>query len=215
MAKKNLNPADAYHLESAIKELEESRSDAGKLAELKAELENINRKKAEYVAEHPEARRLVYRRRKEGEPEPELPLKKRNLFKKNGLPRHPERSIYYDPVMNPFGVAPPGMPYVERPLRPDEIDSDVEMEDVNEGDEDDIPLPSGLPPGTEEVTSDDDIPMPDGPPPGREKECASRSNATPHVFRHASTPAWVSSSNGGKYASSTSATPSTYWVSGS
>jgi len=102
-------------LEAAIKELEESRSDAGKLAELKAELEKINRKKAEYVEEHPEQRRLVYRRRKEGEPEPELPiLKKRNLFKKNGLPRHPERSIYYDPTMNPFGVAPPGMPYMER-----------------------------------------------------------------------------------------------------
>ena len=131
----------------AIKEFEESRADAVKLAELKAELEHINRKKAEYVEEHPEQRRLVYRRRKEGEPEIELPvLRKRNLFKKNGLPRHPERSIYYDPVMNPFGVAPPGMAYIERrermfemklstinflllALRPDEIDSDEEMED--------------------------------------------------------------------------------------
>ena len=134
-------------LELAIKEFEESRADAAKLAELKAELEHINRKKAEYVEEHPEQRRLVYRRRKEGEPEIELPvLKKRNLFKKNGLPRHPERSIYYDPVMNPFGVAPPGMPYAERrecirdkkmalflkffvlALLPDEIDSDEEIE---------------------------------------------------------------------------------------
>jgi mRNA biogenesis factor len=69
---------------------------------------------------------------------------KRNMFNKKGLPRHPERSIYYDPVMNPFGVAPPGMPYMERraygrsssleaqlipvpALRPDEVDSDVEM----------------------------------------------------------------------------------------
>ena len=34
--------------------------------------------------------------------------------------------------------------------------------------EDDIPLPPGLPPGSEEVTSDDDIPMPEGPPPGQE-----------------------------------------------
>lgn len=128
--------------------MEEARSDPGKLAELKAELEKINKKKAEYVEEHPEQRRLVYRRRKEGEPEPDLPvLKKRNLFKKNGLPRHPERSIYYDPVMNPFGVAPPGMPYVERrkyftyryyclstnciciALLPGEVDSDAEMED--------------------------------------------------------------------------------------
>ena len=102
-------------LELAIKEFEESRADAVKLAELKAELEHINRKKAEYVEEHPEQRRLVYRRRKQGEPEIELPVfKKRNLFKKNGLPRHPERSVYYDSVMNPFGVAPPGMPYIER-----------------------------------------------------------------------------------------------------
>ena len=69
----------------------------------------------------------------------------RNVFKKNGLPRHPERSIYYDPQMNPFGVPPPGMPYMERrvfpifgsvvfdalirsysALRPDEIDSEEE-----------------------------------------------------------------------------------------
>ncbi|PPQ79860.1 hypothetical protein CVT25_002916 [Psilocybe cyanescens] len=185
MAKKNLNPADAHQrskardfalvkkdttdLETAIKEFEESRADPGKLAELKAELEKINKKKAEYVEEHPEQRRLVYRRRKEGEPEPELPVKKkRNLFNKNGLPRHPERSIYYDPVMNPYGVAPPGMPYLERALLPGEVDSDPEMDDEEE--EDDIPLPQGLPPGTEEVQSDDDIPMPDGHPPGQESD---------------------------------------------
>jgi mRNA biogenesis factor len=79
-------------------------------------LEKINRKKAEYVAEHPEQRRLVYRpRRKEGDKVEEEPvLLKRNLFDKNGLPRHPERSVYYDPVMNPFGVAPPGMPFMQR-----------------------------------------------------------------------------------------------------
>jgi len=127
-------------LEEAIKELDESKDDSVKLAELKSELERINRKKAEYVAEHPEMRRLVYRRRKADEPEPELPVKKRNYFKKNGLPRHPERSIYYDPMLNPFGVAPPGMPYAERrtwfvilvlgrlikaftALLPDEVDS--------------------------------------------------------------------------------------------
>ncbi|PPQ64086.1 hypothetical protein CVT24_008899 [Panaeolus cyanescens] len=206
MAKKNLNPADAYRqqspeeerakkgtnkaerskardlavvkkdttdLEIVIKELEADRSDPQKLAELKAELEKINKKKAEYVAEHPEARKLVYRRRREGEPEPELPtVKRRNPFKKNGLPKHPERSIYYDPVLNPFGVAPPGMPYIERPLLPGEVDSEEEdaHEDEPMSDEDDIPLPSGLPPGSEEVTSDDEIQMPDGPPPGHEMD---------------------------------------------
>uniref|UniRef100_A0A8H7Y568 Wbp11/ELF5/Saf1 N-terminal domain-containing protein n=1 Tax=Psilocybe cubensis TaxID=181762 RepID=A0A8H7Y568_PSICU len=199
MAKKSLNPADAHRkalrkkelkknkaerskardfalvkkdttdLENTIKEFEESRADPVKLAELKAELEKINKKKAEYVAEHPEQRRLVYRRRKEGEPEPELPTKKkRNLFNKNGLPRHPERSIYYDPIMNPFGVAPPGMPYLERALLPGEVDSEAEEDEDEDDDDDDVPLPQGLPPGTEEVHSDDDIPMPDGPLPGRE-----------------------------------------------
>ena len=33
---------------------------------------------------------------------------------KNGKPRYPERSIYYDKVFNPYGVPPPGMPYKER-----------------------------------------------------------------------------------------------------
>ena len=95
-----------------------SASDKTRLADLKSELEKINKKKEEYVQEHPEHRKLVYRARKQpGEKEKEQnlpPPPKRNLFNKHGLPRHPERSIYYDPVMNPYGVAPPGMPYMER-----------------------------------------------------------------------------------------------------
>jgi len=103
-------------LEDEIQKLEAADADKSRLADLKAELERINKKKAEYVAEHPEQRRLVYRPRpKDGDaPAPEIILPKRKLFNKKGLPRHPERSIYYDPVMNPFGVAPPGMPYAER-----------------------------------------------------------------------------------------------------
>lgn len=31
-----------------------------------------------------------------------------------GVPRIPKRSIYYDPVFNPYGNPPPGMPYRER-----------------------------------------------------------------------------------------------------
>jgi hypothetical protein len=95
-------------------------SERSRLAELKSELEKINKKKEEYVEEHPEQRKLVFRaRRRENkdhdDEDGEKPVEqKRNLFKKSGLPRHPERSIYYDLVMNPFGVAPPGMPYMER-----------------------------------------------------------------------------------------------------
>ncbi|KAF9446114.1 hypothetical protein P691DRAFT_804696 [Macrolepiota fuliginosa MF-IS2] len=199
MAKGSLNPAEAYRkaqrkkelkknkterakardfslvkkdttdLEEEIGQLESSDGDKGRLAELKAELEKVNKKKEEYVKEHPEQRNLVYRRHRkqtdgnenskhEEEPEPQ----KRNLFNKKGLPRHPERSIYYDAVMNPYGVPPPGMPYLERPLRPDEMDS--EAEDDSGG----IPTAIDLPPGYELVESDDEIPMPEGPPPSKD-----------------------------------------------
>ncbi|KAF7793448.1 hypothetical protein EIP86_004560 [Pleurotus ostreatoroseus] len=188
MAKgKNLNPADAYpdrskardfalvkkdtrDLEEEIEKLEaEPNGNKARLKEVKEELEKINKKKEDYVAEHPDHRKLVFRaRRVESgrEQEQDAPKpQKRNLFNKHGLPRHPERSIYYDPVMNPYGVPPPGMPYVERPLRPDEVDSGQE-----DNSDDDVVMPEGPPPGSEEVDSDDDIPMPEGPPPPRNEE---------------------------------------------
>jgi len=114
-------------LEDEIAELEAkpelSAVEKARLNEVKKELEHINKKKEEYVEAHPEQRRLVYAsaRRREQQKErenagPPVPqeLKKRNLFNKNGLPRHPERSVYYDPVINPYGMPPPGLPYVER-----------------------------------------------------------------------------------------------------
>ena len=96
-------------------------ADQKRLKDLQSELETINKKKEEYVAEHPEHRKLVFRSRRpakekeEDDSESAQPVERtRKLFDKHGLPLHPERSIYYDPVMNPFGVAPPGMPYIER-----------------------------------------------------------------------------------------------------
>lgn len=160
-------------MEDEIEKLETatdlSAADKSRLTELKAEMTKIMAKKEDYVKEHPEHRKLVYRPRKDqGDSQPPAPPgeQKRNLFDKRGLPRHPQRSIYYDPVMNPYGVPPPGMPYVERPLREDEIDS----EEDRAGDTDeDIIMPQGLPPGNDlekDVNdSDDDIPMPEGPPP--------------------------------------------------
>lgn len=70
------------------------------------------------MKEHPEHRKLVYRphrdpNEKQKQPD-DLKPQSRNLFNKHGLPRHPERSIYYDPLLNPYGVPPPGMPYIER-----------------------------------------------------------------------------------------------------
>ncbi|KAI0639836.1 WW domain binding protein 11-domain-containing protein [Trametes polyzona] len=161
---------DTRDLEDEIEKLEAlsepSAADKSRLAALKSELEKINKKKEEYVKEHPEQRKLVFRSRKPAESREEVKVestapKTRNLFKKNGLPRHPERSIYYDPVYNPYGVPPPGMPYVERALLPNEVDSEAEEES-----DDDIVMPEGPPPEEEETDdSDDDIPMPEGPPP--------------------------------------------------
>lgn len=109
-------------LEDEIEKLEASAepsaSDKSRLTSVKNELAKIMQKKDEYVKDHPEQRKLVYRPHKQekGEDQKQAPPteQKRNLFNKHGLPRHPERSIYYDPVMNPYGVPPPGMPYIER-----------------------------------------------------------------------------------------------------
>lgn len=161
---------DTHDMEDEIKRLETatdlSAADNSRLAELKAELAKVMAKKEEYVKDHPEHRKLVFRQRRDKDSDqPPVPSgeQKRNLFDKRGLPRHPERSIYYDPVMNPYGVPPPGMPYIERPLREDEVASDEDDTD------DDIVMPAGPPPGSSvengDGDSDDDIPMPEGPPP--------------------------------------------------
>lgn len=96
-----------------------SATEQARLKELKADLERINKKKEEWVEEHPEHRKLVFRpkRHPKDEETTQTPVAgptNRNLFKKNGLPRHPERSIYYHPIMNPYGLPPPGLPYVEK-----------------------------------------------------------------------------------------------------
>ena len=115
-------------IEDEIEELERNPDSSAvqkaRLTELKSELEHVNKKKEDYVQAHPEHRNLVYasaRRREQREREKvqeggaSIRIKKeRKLFNKDGLPRHPERSIYYDPVLNPYGMPPPGMPYVER-----------------------------------------------------------------------------------------------------
>ncbi|TDL28030.1 hypothetical protein BD410DRAFT_818522 [Rickenella mellea] len=171
---------DTTELEDDIAALEakseRTKVEDARLSELKSELATINKKKEEYVEEHPEQRKLVYasarrreQREKEAQEASQPAEKKRNYFNKNGLPRHPERSIYYDPVMNPFGMPPPGMPYVERGLLEGEIASDEEQEDIDE----EVIMPAGPPPSSggskgdrlSDQDSDDDIPMPEGPPP--------------------------------------------------
>ena len=66
---------------------------------------------------HPEAKDRVYKQRtdrpgQEDEGGPSDPHA--DLYGEDGRLRDPKRSVYYDPIYNPFGVPPPGMPYKER-----------------------------------------------------------------------------------------------------
>ncbi|KAF8527420.1 WW domain binding protein 11-domain-containing protein [Hysterangium stoloniferum] len=187
---------DTTSIEEDIERLEKADTDGvisaaqkAQLASLRTELSRINKKKDEWVAEHPEHMKLVFRGRykknEQGADKEEVQKKQRKIFDKNGIPRHPDRSIYYDPVMNPFGVPPPGMPYMERLLRPDEVDSQDEDSDDDEVSDDDIVMPAGPPPTGEaggsdgnQDDSDDEILMPEGPPPS-----TSMSPIVPQTFQ--------------------------------
>lgn len=97
----------------------------------------MNKTKEAYVKEHPEARDRVFGRSRgqggvgggprrdadggegsgsEGEgPGAGTGSKgKGRLYDEDGRLKDPTRSAYYDPVYNPWGVPPPGMPYRER-----------------------------------------------------------------------------------------------------
>ncbi|KAM0788070.1 hypothetical protein ACM66B_001241 [Microbotryomycetes sp. NB124-2] len=192
---------DTKGIEQEIRSLQQSggnlsKDDRDQLESLKAELARVNKAKNEYVEKHPEHRHLVFpARSSEGagasggianEKDPP------GLFTKDGKLKHPERSLYYDPVFNPFGVPPPGMPYRERPPTAEELaafHAQVDAEpsddgDDDEEDEDDIPLPEGPPPGQEDDDEDsdadsddsDDIPMPQGPPPPQARLSTSGSS---------------------------------------
>ncbi|EMR11452.1 hypothetical protein PNEG_00470 [Pneumocystis murina B123] len=60
------------------------------------------------------------------------------------IPKNPEKSIYYDPIYNPYGVPPPGMPYKEW--------SDIEDDETSSNEPSTpesvsiIPMPKGSPP---------------------------------------------------------------------
>jgi hypothetical protein len=80
------------------------------LASTRAELSRVTKAKQDYVSAHPEQKDLVFPSRQTGTSRQDSDENKRSLFDKDGRLREPERSVYYDPVYNPFGVPPPGMP---------------------------------------------------------------------------------------------------------
>ncbi|KAM0755066.1 hypothetical protein T439DRAFT_322123 [Meredithblackwellia eburnea MCA 4105] len=182
---------DTRGIENEIRQLEKQgqkgplgKDNREKLNDLKQELEKVNKAKNDYVTAHPEHRHLVFpSRQTEGGSEASTSnAEPPGLYNRDGKLKDPTRSFYYDPVFNPFGAPPPGMPYRERaptaeelaafqPVVSDHSDSDEDEED--EQDDEDIKLPAGPPPdvkGSDDDSDDsgddsDDIPMPDGPPP--------------------------------------------------
>ncbi|KAF8746923.1 Domain Homologous E6-AP Carboxyl Terminus with, partial [Rhizoctonia solani] len=209
MAKgKSSNPADAFRkaqrakelkkggLETEIHELEDigeeklSSTQKDRLRELRTEVARIRKIKQDYVKAHPEQSHLVRgleprARRPEGtaatnaggsQATPAV----RTVFGKNGLPLHPERSIYYDPVLNPYGMPPPGMPYVEREaLLPHEIEEDhgVQADPEREVSDEDSTMDSVHSDLDEEDSDDNDIVLPAGPPPSDLKHQSSDSDS--------------------------------------
>ncbi|KAL8284064.1 hypothetical protein RQP46_005177 [Phenoliferia psychrophenolica] len=184
---------DTRTLEADIRKLSSqsnlSSSDKASLAALKAELTHITKTKSDYVEAHPEHRKFVFPDRVASTSGTEVDPP--GLYTKDGKLKHPERSVYYDPVFNPFGAPPPGMPYREKPPTPEEMaafrpvgepasESDDDDDAERDDDDDEIEMPAGPPPppkaptdvvaaeeddSSSDGSDDDDIPMPVGPPP--------------------------------------------------
>ncbi|CAO1619770.1 unnamed protein product [Sympodiomycopsis kandeliae] len=161
--------------------------DPSRKDELNKELSRIREAKDKYLLEHPEHRKFIYPHSNENSDRQQKQQQQQqqprsntqgSLFGPDGKPYHPERSVYYDPVFNPWGNPPPGMPYAENPPHLWASTSQVGEEDSDEdSDDDDIVMPTGPPPPTandgkesssisdDDSSSDDDIMMPAGPPP--------------------------------------------------
>ncbi|ORY33948.1 WW domain binding protein 11-domain-containing protein [Naematelia encephala] len=171
---------DTRDIEREIKSLKDaerqkplSAFDAERLKSLNTELAHVIKTKEAYVKAHPEARDRVFKtgahsdrpkRDGDGDEDGEGKQDMSHLYDENGRLRDPTRSIYFDPVYNPWGVPPPGMPYRER--TPEESESEEDSED------EDIVMPEGPPPGADDDDEDsddsDDIPLPEGPPPPKQ-----------------------------------------------
>ncbi|KAJ1302696.1 hypothetical protein OPQ81_003011 [Rhizoctonia solani] len=171
---------DTGGLEKEIHELEDvgedklSSAQKERLKEIRAEVARIRKVKQDYVKAHPEqshlvrgleprARRLEDTISSDAGGSQATPAV-RSIFGKNGLPLHPERSIYYDPVLNPYGMPPPGMPYVERALLPHEIEQ-ANDQGASQDDASDEDSKMDSADSSDDESEDDDIVLPAGPPP--------------------------------------------------
>ena len=77
------------------------------------------------------------------------------------LPKDPTKSVYYDPIFNPYGAAPPGMPYREHGDETPAVERDAKQVAVSQDDEESdassiayVPFPPGTPPPVDGDDSD-------------------------------------------------------------
>ncbi|PWN49371.1 hypothetical protein IE53DRAFT_369821 [Violaceomyces palustris] len=163
---------DTTGLENDIKQLERrshlTKQQQADLQDLRAELARIRKVKEAYIEKHPEHRKFVVGYEKDPEQ-----LRKESLLKDEAAPgpslggvipgRDPKRSVYYDPVFNPYGAPPPGMPYLEKPLAQFEAEQNLAESKAETGQ----PLQAGESEHEDDSSEDseDEITMPDGPPP--------------------------------------------------
>ncbi|SPO45595.1 uncharacterized protein PSANT_03281 [Moesziomyces antarcticus] len=174
---------DTAPLERQIRRLESrqntlSEDDQEELQRLQREVADVKRIKEEYVRNHPDQRNFVrgYEEKASTDSKPgELSNAPQQTAtatardSQNAPSRDPRWSIYYDPVFNPYGAPPPGMPYLDKPhsqlvaeglldvAKPPPLPE--ETADFEDGDSDE---------DSDDSSIDDDlkdIVMPAGPPP--------------------------------------------------
>ncbi|KAF8947943.1 hypothetical protein BGZ47_007211 [Haplosporangium gracile] len=138
---RSLNPADQYRKEQHKKEIKKNKQDRKKVRELGSVLRDTTTEGD--LAEHEElekqgkldkegVKKLAELKEKmtkiiEVKKAHGIKIKSKKVEAPKSEPvaepvRDPTRSIYYDPVLNPYGAPPPGQPYLEYPpLPPPEV----------------------------------------------------------------------------------------------
>ncbi|KAG0372612.1 hypothetical protein BGX24_012815 [Mortierella sp. AD032] len=211
---RSLNPADQYRKEQHKKEVKKNRQDRKKVRELgsvlkdtttesdlaeheelekQGKLDNEGVKKLEELRER--MAKIIEVKQAHG-----IKIKLKKVEAPKPVPvaepvRDPTRSIYYDPVMNPYGAPPPGQPYLEYPPLPQEVplgqggapgldqqqqqqpgdasDSDSAGSDSDSNSDSDSDSDSDSSSGSESEDENNDNympPLPNGPTPSREDQ---------------------------------------------
>ncbi|KAF9305957.1 hypothetical protein BGZ74_008178 [Mortierella antarctica] len=197
---RSLNPADQYRKEQHKKEIKKNKQDRKKVRELGSAIKDTTTEVE--LAQHEElekAGKLDKEGLKRLAELREKMTKINDIKKAHGIKiktkkieapvsveeplRDPTRSIYYDPVLNPYGAPPPGMPYLEHPPLPTELpfgqeppqppaeDSEGESEDDSGTSDSDSDSSSSSGSDSEDVDDDSYMPpLPEGPAPSKEDQ---------------------------------------------